>query len=174
MNRSRKIIVFCHCILNSNTKVAPLATYNGVLKEAVNDFIEKGYGIIQLPCPEVTYLGMNRWGMSKDQYDHPSYRRHCKKILEPYADQIEAFANADYQIHGVVGVNGSPSCGVSQTPIGLEGGVPGPDETPFENIKNVNQSGIFIEELKAVLESRGIAVNFMAIDEKNPSNIKDV
>ncbi|MCB9494541.1 MAG: hypothetical protein H6681_03735 [Desulfobacteraceae bacterium] len=174
MNRSKKIVVLCHCILNSNAKVTPLATYQGVLTEAVRDFIEKGYGIIQLPCPESTYLGMNRWGMSKDQYDHPSYRAHCQKLIKPYADQLETFAKADYKIHAVIGVNGSPSCGVSLTPVGLKGGVTDPGENPFEKIEYINQSGVFIEELKEILTKRGIAVKFMAIDEKNPSEIKEV
>ena len=174
MNRSKKIIVLSHCILNSNAKVTPLAKYRGVLTEAVGTFIENGTGLIQLPCPESTYLGMNRWGMSKDQYDHPSFRRHCRNILKPYIDQIETFIKAEYKILGVIGVNGSPNCGLSKTPMGLTGGVTGPDEKPFEKVKYINDSGVFMDELKALLKQRNINLKFMAIDEENPSTIKDV
>ncbi len=173
MNRSKEIVVLAHCILNSNAKVKPLAKYRGVLTEIVGEFIKNGTGLIQLPCPESTYLGMNRWGMSKDQYDHPSYRSHCRKLLIPYVNQIETFLKSGYAIKGVIGVNGSPSCGLSLTPIGLKGGVIVPGEEPFCDVKYVNESGIFMEEFKEVLSKRKIDLNFMAIDEQQPSNIKE-
>lgn len=173
MNRSKKVVILAHCILNSNAKVTPLAKYEGVLKEAVKGFIDDGTGLIQLPCPESTYLGMNRWGMSKDQYDHPSYRRHCREILRPYLDQVETFIKADYEIFGIIGVNGSPSCGVSKTSIGIKGGVT-TDSNPFEDIKFIKACGVFMDELKNSLDKRNINLKFMAIDEDDPSNIKEV
>ena len=87
----------------------------------------EGAGIVQLPCPESTCLGMNRWGMSRDQYDHPSYRSHCRRpLLLPTVDQLAGFARAGYEIIGVIGVDGSASCGVTLTPVGFTGGVPPP------------------------------------------------
>ena len=35
-------------------------------------------GVIQLPCPEATFLGMRRWGMTREQYDVPAFRRHSQ------------------------------------------------------------------------------------------------
>ncbi|MFO7884488.1 MAG: hypothetical protein R6U68_06680 [Desulfobacteraceae bacterium] len=173
MNRSKKVVLVSHCILNANAKVTPLATYPGVLFDAVKDFIRQGTGIIQLPCPESTYLGMNRWGMSKDQYDHPSYRAHSRSLLIPCVDQIWAFIRAGYEITAVVGVDGSPSCGVYSTPYGLTGGVTAPGEKPFEKVRYVNERGVFMEELEKLLLERKIDLKFMAIDEKNPSKIKE-
>ena len=58
--------------------------------------------------------------------------------------------------------------------MGLTGGVTGPDEKPFEKVKYINDSGVFMDELKALLKQRNINLKFMAIDEENPSTIKDV
>ncbi len=172
MNRNKKIIVLSHCILNSNAKVRPLAKYKGILTELIENFMENGIGLIQLPCPESTYLGMDRWGMSKNQYDHPSYRLHCRTLLNPYLDQIDTFIKADYEIKGVIGVNGSPSCGVSLTPFGFSGGVMAPGEKFFGKIEYMNESGIFMEEFKKLLSEKKINLKFMAINENNPSKIE--
>ncbi|MDJ0622385.1 MAG: hypothetical protein QNJ17_05440 [Desulfocapsaceae bacterium] len=74
MNRGRKILIVCHCILNINAKIQPLAPVQGVLTETIRPYLDDGCGLFQLPCPEVSYLGMNRWGMTREQYDHPAFR----------------------------------------------------------------------------------------------------
>jgi predicted secreted protein len=172
VNRSKKIIVVAHCILNANAKVGPLAMYPGVLRAVMDQFIDDGTGIVQLPCPESSYLGINRWGMCREQYDHPNFRRHCRNILIPTVDQLETFVAAGYEICGVIGADGSPNCGVTKTPSGLVGGVIS-DVTVVEDqlkkFRYTDQSGVFFTELKTMLSHRKIFVNFMAVDEKNPS-----
>ena len=174
MKRSKRIIVVAHCILNANAKVGPLAMYPGVLREVMDQFIEDGTGILQLPCPESSYLGINRWGMCREQYDHPNFRRHCRKILTPSVDQIETFIAAGYEICGVIGADGSPNCGVTKTPSGLMGGVISDISTVEAQLKDfryIDQSGVFFTELKSMFSDRKILVKFMAIDEKNPSSL---
>lgn len=174
MNRSKRIIVVSHCILNANAKVGPLAVYPGVLRQVMDRFIEDGTGILQLPCPELSYLGINRWGMCREQYDHPNFQRHCKRILTPSVDQIEAFVTAGYEICGIIGADGSPNCGVTKTPSGLIGGVirNGNDvEKQIENFKYVPGMGVFFNTLKEMLLNRKISTNFMAIDENDPSTL---
>lgn len=36
MNRSKKIVVLCHCLLNSNPKIAGLSHYPGALLPVVS------------------------------------------------------------------------------------------------------------------------------------------
>ena len=163
-----------HCLLNANAKVGPLASYPGVLRQVMDQFIEDGAGILQLPCPESSYLGINRWGMCYEQYDHPNFRRHCKKILAPSLDQLEAFIAAGYEILGVIGADGSPNCGVNKIPSGLSGGVirnVEDVEKQLENFRLIKGTGVFFSVFKALLEDRGISVKFMAVDENNPSAI---
>lgn len=174
MKRSKKIVVVSHCILNANAKVSPLAMYPGVLREVMDKFIEDGTGILQLPCPESSYLGINRWGMCYEQYDHPNFRRHCRKILSPSVDQIETFIAANYEILGVIGADGSPNCGVTKIPSGLTGGVirnAADVENQLESFRYLKGMGIFFSVLKEMLEKRKIFINFMAVDENNPSSL---
>lgn len=174
MNRSKKIIVVSHCILNANAKVSPLAVYPGVLKEVIQPFIDDGAGVFQLPCPESSYLGINRWGMCFEQYNTPGFRRHCRKILAPVMDQIAAFAAQGYEIIGVIGADGSPNCGVNKIPTGFEGGVMGHGEPVEEQLAKLRfqpGTGVFFTILEEMLQHIGVAAKFMAVDEDNPSEL---
>ncbi len=174
MKRSKRIIVVSHCLLNANAKVGPLAEYPGVLRQAMDQFIEDGTGILQLPCPESSYLGINRWGMCYEQYNHPNFRRHCRNILTPSLDQIEMFITAGYEILGVIGADGSPNCGVTKIPSGLSGGVirnTKDVEKQLDNFRYIEGTGVFFNVLNELLQNRGISVKFMAVDENNPSTI---
>lgn len=174
MKRSKKIIVVSHCFLNANAKVTPLAGYPGVLREVMDKFIEQGTGILQLPCPESSYLGLDRWGMCYEQYDHPNFRQHCQQILVPSVDQMEAFLKAGYEILGIIGVDKSPNCGVTTIPSGLTGGVIrqfDDVETQLENFKYLEGTGVFFSILKEMLVKRGLSIRFMAVDENNPSSL---
>lgn len=174
LNRSKKIIVVSHCILNANAKVAPLAAYPGVLKSIIQQFVDNGTGIFQLPCPESSYMGINRWGMGFEQYNSPGFRRHCRKILEPCIDQLNNFVSAGYEIVGVIGADGSPNCGVSKIPTGLEGGVIGmaePVEKQLEKLEFQTGTGVYFSILREMLEQSSISTEFMAVDEENPDQL---
>jgi len=150
MKRNRRVVFLAHCLLNSNAKVDGLSLYPGVLKSAVESYINDGIGIIQLPCPEITYGGLKRWGQCRDQYDHPKFRKHCREILEPYVDQMAEYLKCGYNIEGIVGIDRSPNCGVNLTCCGYTGGEIFSEEKIKENISNfqeVKGSGIFMEEL---------------------------
>jgi predicted secreted protein len=171
MKRSRRILVVCHCILNANSKVYHLASTGGVHVDILKPYLEAGTGIVQLPCPELTYLGMNRWGMTREQYDHANFRTHCEKILEPAVLHIEAFIRAGYEIIGIMGMDGSPNCGVSRSCIGYEGGeIRNRDEWARQanNLRTSPGRGVFMEVLQSVLEKKGISSKFFAVDEEGP------
>lgn len=175
MNRSKKIVVVSHCILNANAKVRPLAVYPGVLRTIMDQYIESGTGLFQLPCPESSYLGINRWGMGFEQYNTARFRRHCQSILEPCLDQLENFAGAGYEIVGVIGANGSPNCGVHKIPAGLDGGVIGqaePVEIQLEKLEFKRGMGVFFTVLKEMMNDRGLSASFMAVDEDDPTTLQ--
>jgi predicted secreted protein len=60
MYRSRKILITCHCAINANAKVPPLATVGGVFTDSVSEYIQSGCGLLQLPCPEVWLFRQTR------------------------------------------------------------------------------------------------------------------
>lgn len=170
MERSRKLCIISHCLLNCNAKVeSPCSRYKGVLKELLYGLIENDYGIIQLPCPETTYYGMRRWGHVREQFDNPHFRKHCKEILEPVIDQMKDYLSNGYRLDYVIGVNGSPSCGIdmSCSSYKWKGEI-----SRWESIDYIKGSleykevpGIFMEELMSLLEVNNMKTKFIGIYE---------
>jgi predicted secreted protein len=175
MERGKRLLAVCHCILNANAKVFPLARYPGAHLELVRPFLERGAGIVQLPCPETVYLGLSRFGMTREQYDVPRYRAACREMLGPVVEELSAFAAAGYVIEAVVGMDGSPSCGVFRTCLGYRGGEPAEAATDLAGqikaLRIVPGDGVFIGELRDMLTARGLAVPFAAVDEARPGGL---
>lgn len=166
MQRSKKVIFVSHCILNVHSKVIGLANYSCALSHLITDFIKKDYGIVQLPCPELDYMGLKRWSMTKEQYDFFGYRQRCKTLAENIVMQMSLYQNEGYELCGIYGMDGSPSCGVKYSCGGFKGGC-------FELYDAINEyktdeSGVFIEELKKLIDYHKINIEFYSIDESNP------
>ena len=77
--RSNRLAVLYHCMLNVHSLEAGLAEYLGLEEELITLLIKKGFGLVQLRCPETRLHGIERQPMPKDTYDKPkireSYRR---------------------------------------------------------------------------------------------------
>ena len=58
--RSKRIIFIAHCMLNQNSISDGTADFPSLNKEILNFLIEKDIGIIQMPCPELCCLGLDR------------------------------------------------------------------------------------------------------------------
>lgn len=173
MRRGRKILVVVHCLLNANAKVFPLAQVSGVHADVLSKSIETGVGLLQLPCPELTYLGMQRWGMTREQYDHANFRDHCAAILRPSVLELEALIAGGCEVLGILGMDGSPNCGVFRTCVGYTGGeLTSGDEIERQRsrLKMVEGKGVFIQVLETILNMKGLKIPFCAVDEKDPFN----
>jgi predicted secreted protein len=171
MNRGNRYVLISHCLLNVNSKVKGYALYVGVLKELVVPLIQEGIGLFQLPCPETTFAGNLRWGMTVEQYNIPSYRRHSRLLLQPVLDQVQDDIKNGVSVLGVIGVDGSPSCGIDLTCYGYTGGQIGSNGAVEESRKNVridSGQGIFMEELTKMLEKQNINIPFVAVNEDQP------
>lgn len=164
MERSKKIAILAHCILNCNSKVVGLSGYKSSIREIINKYMNEDIAIIQLPCPEFTFLGLKRWGMTKEQYMHNKYRNHCRELLMPYVEQIKMYLEEGYEIIEYMGVDHSPSCGVNYSCRGYLGGDVCNGRNSIETVSE--EMGVFTEEFKAVLDKEGISISFKAIDEK--------
>jgi predicted secreted protein len=148
-----KVAFVAHCLANQNAKVDEYAKCPGVVTPVVERLRAHGYRIQQLPCPEMAFLGVNRWWQGKELYDKRNYRRHCRTLARFVAPAIEEFHERGYDIV-VVGLDGSPSSGVRLTgSTPTWGGRPESDETDYAIVPGM---GVWIEELKAELEERGI------------------
>jgi predicted secreted protein len=136
--RSRKIAIVAHCILNQNSRVFGLAKRSSTIAEIVKFLTLNDMGIIQMPCPELTYAGILRKSKTKNQYNNGKFRSHCKKIAEETVAQIQEYSKGKIKAKIIIGVDGSPSCGI------------------------IN-SGILIEELRSALKKKGFTVPFYGI-----------
>lgn len=130
MQRSKQILIVSHCILNQNTVIPDEARAAGAVISAVEWAMKQGYGLLQLPCPEFTFLGLDRPPMTYEQYNTPEYRKHCREILKPVLSQAEDYIKNGYEIAGILGIQSSPSCDPTR--------------------------GIFMEELTAMFSEEGI------------------
>jgi len=110
--RCHKIVVVAHCILNQNSRAQGKAHYPGMINEIVDVIRKQEVGIIQMPCPELTYAGLLRPSQTKEQYDTPAFRRHCRQIASSIADQVEEYVRNGFKVLVILGVEGSPTCGV--------------------------------------------------------------
>jgi predicted secreted protein len=136
-----EIQVIAHCLLNPHTRVKGLSL----------PLFEPRSPLIQLPCPEALYLGLDRWAVTRNQLDILGFRRFCRSIAADYVDLMEMMAKSGMVIK-IIGVGGSPSCGIETTSAGYEGGRP--KECHHEHIPG---KGIFMEELTRELERREVA-----------------
>jgi len=162
--RSKKIVVVAHCILNQNARVFGIASYPGMIPEIVEVLKARNVGVVQMPCPELAYEGLNRWSQTKEQYATPMFRRHCQQIATSITDQIQEYLKNGFKVYAILGVDGSPTCGVTRTSVGFKGG----DIEKAARLKArfVEGSGVFIEELRAELEKRRISIPIRGVRDK--------
>jgi predicted secreted protein len=149
----KEILVVAHCLLNPFTRVRGL--------EPVSFRIEGPF--VQLPCPEALYLGLDRWAVTRNQLDVPEFRRFCQSLITHYADLLEMMVRKEATIT-VVGMAGSPSCGVVTTSSGYKGG-----QVHEAAHARVCGRGIFMEELLAELERRSVAFRAKEVGQKHDS-----
>ena len=154
--RSRKVAFLCHCLINQNSKVEGVAGHPGMVAALVELLGKHGIGIVQLPCPEAEELGIGRpvGDDTKEQYDTPSYRETCSRIAEDAIDKVGQYQGNGYAVTCILGVDGSPSCGVKTSPVRGES-----EKVPS------SEPGIFIEILLKEMRSNGVVVPVIGIPE---------
>ena len=128
--RSGEVVFVSHCLLNQNTRYLGGAVCPGVVAGAIAPYLADGTGIVQMPCPEQRVWG----GVLKTRMlwliGHPRVARAApmlwpvvlRYVRRRYAYHARAVVRdiADYHasglsVRGVVGIAGSPSCGVHTT-----------------------------------------------------------
>lgn len=126
--RSKKIVMLAHCILNQNAKIDACAYYPGIIREVMEALPAADVGIIQLPCPELLYLGLDRQidpGATRtiESEDTRVARRMsekksqelCRQIVNNIIYQVNEYQKHGFEIVGLIGIDGSPTCAVETT-----------------------------------------------------------
>lgn len=113
MKRQSELALVCHCVLNQNSVVHPLARNRGAMADVVGGLLRRGCGIYQLPCPELLACGLQRLPQSYPDYDRPDYRELCNELAERTVAELAAFVADGCKIRLLVGIGGSPTCAIS-------------------------------------------------------------
>ncbi len=177
----QKVLFAAHCVLNTAAKVVMYNEAEMAAEEALRGkFLQKaladGIQIIQLPCPEFVLYGSRRWGHVSDQFDTPYFRKECRRMLTEIVLQLKEYlANSGrFEVIGIVGIDGSPSCGVDYTCKGEWGGNLGDRNDLPEVIASarlVEGSGIMMQELRDMLQEEGIDLPLKGLFADEPHKI---
>jgi predicted secreted protein len=130
--RGGRVVFASHCLLNQNVRYLGGATRAGAVDEFVDRCRVAGVGVVQMPCPE-----QRAWGGVCKRYTLPVYGadRTCwrlvrrpatwlvlahtrlvyRRLAARVAGQIAEYICSGYQVEAVVGIAGSPSCGLRTT-----------------------------------------------------------
>jgi len=157
--RSKKVIFLSHCILNENTRYLGGACRGSCVREIVEQCLDSDLGIVQMPCPEQHAWGgvTKRWllmayGAKGTFLYHmrrlflPLFLLYTKliyrRLAKATADQVNDYLVSGYSVIGVVGIDGSPSCGVNTT---LD------FERSFELIASMDVGSVTAEQINAII-----------------------
>jgi predicted secreted protein len=164
--RSKKVLLVAHCILNQNAKIDRCAYYPGAIKEVSRILVDADVGILQMPCPELFCLGLARevkTGMDTtvESEDTRVARRMaedqaktlCRKLAIDLIYQAEEYQKNGFELVGVIGINGSPTCGV---------------ETTWSNDQEKQGQGVFIQILDEASRRRNISLPMRGIKAYEP------
>lgn len=169
--RSKQVILVAHCILNQNAKLDRCAHHPGAIEDVVCEIMHRGLGIIQLPCPEVACIGLDR---SAPPYPVPPQNivaaedsriakvmcgvacmKKCSELAQSVVNEVKEYRKHGFQVVGLVGVNGSPTCGI---------------ETSWSDDQEIQGNGIFMKLLTEKLkEDKCAPIPMVGIKAKDTS-----
>ncbi|MFZ1128040.1 hypothetical protein [Methanoregula sp.] len=162
MNEKR-IIFVSHCVVNQCARARGIKTkLNGkvIVKPIIDFIIEHNVGMIQLPCPEIKYEGLNRRACGQNHYNNQLFNKICKEYAEKIKKLILQYQDEGYSIIGFVGIEYSPTCGITRTTLG--------------NGKIANEPGLFYKHIIELLDNIVPSQNFVGLPLNNPSEIEKI
>ena len=159
--RSKKVIFLAHCLLNQNSISDGTADFPCANNNLIIELIKNEIGIVQMPCPELHCLGLDRKNIYggeinvlientriRKEMNNSEAKKILKILVENVISQIKEYHKNEFDIIGIIGSNRSPSCGV---------------ETTSENNLELKGEGVFIIELKKRLKEENIKVPIIGI-----------
>jgi predicted secreted protein len=130
--RSGKVVFVSHCMLNQNARFVRVAGFPAMFDPLV-DYLQKTQaGVIQMPCPELYCIGLGRRAV-RVGLESPAGMKRLQRVIDDLVFTIHEYLFQGFEVVGILGIDRSPSCGVSRTL--LEG-------------RQQDGQGVFIRELK--------------------------
>lgn len=154
--RSKRIVFIAHCFLNQNSISDGTAVCPAALKDVISFFLDAGIGIVQMPCPELCCLGLDRGNIHgadspvvventriRTEMEKEPLNTKLTKLAEHVVQQILEYSKYNFEVVGIIGANRSPNCGV---------------ETTSDNNAEISGMGLFMENI-----FRQLAIHHLSI-----------
>ncbi|HCQ5600982.1 CD3072 family TudS-related putative desulfidase [Clostridioides difficile] len=159
--RSKRIIFIAHCVLNQNSISDGTADYPSTNVDIIRILINKQVGIVQMPCPELCCLGLDRGNIFGSQspvvVENTRIRKEMQKspaveqlavLVDQVVLQITEYHKHGFEILGIIGINRSPCCGV---------------DTTSDNDNEIKGQGVFITAIKEALAKKKLLIPVIGI-----------
>jgi predicted secreted protein len=186
--RGGRVVLLSHCLLNQNVRYLGGADRAGGVQELVDGYLARGIGIYQLPCPEqrawggvlkrrmlLAYGAGGTWRAPLVRLLLGPFLRYTRfvhaRLARRVAGDVVDYRRAGVEIVGVIGVGGSPSCGV-RTTLDMPAAVDALCRLPCARLDrhslnedviaaNIREGeGMFVSALRRRLDKAGVAVAF--------------
>ncbi len=112
--RSGKVVYAAHCMLNQNARITTAADFPAMFEPLVDWLKAQKIGIIQMPCPELRVLGLGRVTV-REGLETAEGHKHLHELIDDLIFEIKEYQFQGFDVVGILGKEGSPSCGVTQT-----------------------------------------------------------
>jgi predicted secreted protein len=158
----KKIIFMSHCIINQHARAKGVKNKlaGKAIVEPILDLIKSyNVGIIQLPCPEIKYEGLIRNACGKDKYNNSSFISICKDYAQDVRFLVNQYGNAGYFIVGFIGVDYSPTCGITFTSLG--------------NGQKSKEPGLLFKEIMDICKMDKTIFNFLGVSLNNNAKLNE-
>jgi predicted secreted protein len=179
--RGKKVIFLSHCLLNENTRYLGGAFRKAGIDELIDELQKQGIGIVQMKCPEQKTWGgvlkremlmgygikgtpLNAFRKAYMLFFIWKTGRSFRKIAKEVVSEIKDYIDSGFEVSGIVGIKGSPSCGISAAYLDIE---KLNKEYFNQNCYKkclVNKSGIYFDALKQELSAKNLKINFFEHD----------
>ena len=163
--RSKRVIFIAHCLLNQNAISDGTAVYPAAFRGLIDALLIEDIGIVQLPCPELCCLGLDRGNVRGAENpvtaENTRIRREMEsgttgealsRLVEYAMRYILEYNKHGFELVGIIGANRSPNCGV---------------ETTSENGEETSGMGLFMEKISQRLTEENIDVPMVGIKSEN-------
>jgi len=153
--RSQRVAFVPFCLVCQAFQAEGIVrNHPAIVKPILQVLMENDINIIQMPCPESLFggleHGLGRRPQSHRKYDTPEFREFCGSLADGVLHTVKALLNKGLQVVAILGIEYSPSCAVNYQ---------------FEG-RTVHRQGIFIRLLGERLQAEGTNIPFVGINRR--------
>lgn len=155
--RSKKFILVPFCLICQAFQARGIVRhgFSAVIKPIVEEILKHDLNIIQMPCPESQFggleKGLKRTPKSLAEYNNPKFLSLCERLADQVVDQIGAIIANDFEVVAILGIEFSPACSIS---------------LQYSNKGTFHEPGHFIAVLQKKLKEKNIDIPFLGINRR--------